>query len=155
MNETHLTARGNAVVAEELAWRTEGARARGEPWVFSVPTLDEFDAIRSASSHRRYPHGTEFRPRWAKSRYAVSGYLFEPTLRYPIDELPPGVFGLSGGVSEWTTTFFDEAYRLRWTIGGSWTNSDPQQFAVDYKKFIHEDTATAAWGFRLVARRVQ
>ncbi len=135
------------------AWRTERARANGEPWIFSVPTLAEVDSVRAASSRRRFPTGDVFRPRWVKSGFATSYHCLEGVLRYPLDEVPPGVFDLAGSLSEWTTTFYDEENRLRWAIGGSWVNTEPEKFRLDFRKFLLESTAANAWGFRLVARR--
>ena len=139
-------------IMEYLAWRNERAMQDDEPFEYSLPSLEEYDAVRRVSRFRVYANGSEYRPRWYKGWFSQPTPIDARAMSYPIDELPPGVFDLAGGVSEWTSTWYSEEARLRRSIGGSWMQNQPDNFRMDAEHFVHENLAAARFGFRLVAR---
>ncbi len=135
-----------------VSWMNRRAEGVGAPWRFDLPTLAEVDHVRQASRYRAYPTGPSFRPHWFNGYFTGPEASLRPVFWTPQDEVPPGVFNLAGGVSEWVKDWYDEGNRLRVTIGGSWMSTDPHEFRLDHRGFLGEDTYANKWGFRLVAR---
>ena len=134
-------------------WLTRRAEARGEPWVYAVPSIEEVDAVREVSRHRPWVNGRDFRPHFLHSRLAGGEMVLEPTLRYPFDEYPHGVFDLSGSLYEWSRSWYEEERRVRVIYGGVWHQELAVQFRSDNWHSASEHTPYGSYGFRVVARR--
>lgn len=136
------------------AWRSDEAAARGVPWRFGLPTLDEY-RVAAGDILFEFPFGLRFRPRWTKSCYARPRATPEPVLSFPVDESPFGVFDLAGSAGEWLDAWFDEGRGLRSLAGGDWASADPREFRVWGAAGAPPTEAAANRGFRLVARPVR
>ena len=136
------------------AWLTERSRAAGDGWTFLLPTLEEIDAVRLVSRHRAHVAGERFRPRWVKSSASAPLQWIEPVMQYPVDELPHGVFDVSGSSSEWTRiSLGGDRAGERAVYGGSWLYGVPAHFELDFTFADDAESCAGERSFRLVARR--
>ncbi|MEM7203837.1 MAG: protein kinase [Planctomycetota bacterium] len=134
-------------------WRTERARAHGERWGFRVPSIAELDAVRDVSPrYRPFVAGREHRPTWVKARFSREQAALEPGLRYPIDEVPHGVFDLAGSAFEWTATPSTSDPGHFVVCGASWNSAGRAFFRMNHRFNAPAQLASPAIGFRLVAR---
>lgn len=135
------------------AWLTRRSRESGDDWQFSLPTVEQHEALRRTSKHRRFVTGESYRPHAIQSGPAKSVLLLEPVFSYPLDEDPRGLYDLAGGVSEWLATPHADHSRRRWLAGGSWSQRQAMQFELDYRYVSGEVGCYATQGMRLVATR--
>ena len=135
-------------------WYQEEAEAGGGGFEFALPTTVEWRWAAFGGDGRDLAFGDDFDPRWVKSRYARAVAMPEPVLSYPVDESPFGIFDLGGNAREWCADAelgSDGARRA--LCGGSWLDSQLEEFRIRTAHSAPAETRDPAIGFRLVARR--
>lgn len=73
-------------------------------------------------------------------------------MSYPIDESCLGVYDLSGSVSEWLDTYWQQERGTYWAAGGSWAIGTAWAFGVGGGQGRQPDYVSDTIGFRLVMR---
>ncbi len=132
------------------AWRTARARAAGHAWTFSLPTWQEWQR---AMARNEFSYGGSFRPKWVSSCFARPTPCHEPPFRFPIDESIFGVYDLTGSISEWLATVYNEALGGRHRIGGNWAEGgDGHHFSSWIGYGAPPEGANNTVGFRLALR---
>lgn len=139
-----------------VAWRNERARRRREPWVFSLPTLTQWEKAARGVDGRIYVWGDRFDFALTHSLVALwrgsgEALILEPGGRLPTDESPFGVRDLAGGVAEWNLGQVWEYPSWHPLRGGSWMCSTAVYFRAASKSLGSSDLPDR--GLRLVARR--
>jgi len=119
---------------------------------YTLPTEQQWNR---ASGHwtflRLYPFGNVFAPKWVSSNWARPRARPEPTLRYPVDESPWGIYGMSGSAMEWLDAWWDkDTKEQRWLAGGAWGYANPAVFLSPGGWGSRPDRTTGTYGFRLV-----
>jgi len=145
-------------VQDYLAWRNARARAAGEPWVYDLPTDQEWEKAARGVDGRLFPWGNRFdfanvvglfSPSWLHGLHDAPGG-FEPR-----DESPFGVQDAAGHRQEWTADSYETdpnappLYRWR---GGCWRYGNEIDFRAASRGFGNADYVGGTIGFRLVAR---
>lgn len=133
--------------AERYAsWRTKLALERGEPFVFSLPTYEEWEKAARGADGRIFVYGNHFVSWWSNTRLARRNRATYRPMSFPIDESPFGVFDLGGNLAEWCVPNPPKEWNVK---GGSWVNPLQDRFRVAARNQEAPDTSV---GFRLVAR---
>ncbi|MCA9285883.1 MAG: protein kinase [Phycisphaerales bacterium] len=132
-------------------WRTDRATAAGEPFVFELPTANEWSA--AGGSFCPFVYGERFRPKWFSSCFTRPTPGIEPGMRFPIDRSAFGVYDLTGSVCEWTADWWREEVGQRFLKGGSWAHAGPEErFRLPGGIGQREDFCDGTTGVRLVLR---
>jgi serine/threonine-protein kinase len=134
-------------------WRTDRAAAAGSPFVFALPTFDEWKCAGHGADGRDFVFGWVFRPKWVKSNYSRPRTGPEPVLRFPIDESVFGAFDQSGSALEWLDDWYIDG-ELRRAASGGWGQADPRSyFRIEGGLGLEPTAAANLVGLRLVARK--
>lgn len=133
-------------------WRDAKEAARGSRWRIALPTFEDLATVCGMPDRRRYPFGTRFRPRFAKSCFSRKMPCPEPVMTFIVDESPAGVFDLAGGAREWCSGWFWEAAKRRRIAGGSWATGARDHFASWYSEGRAANEFDGTGGIRLLAR---
>ncbi len=140
---------------EFAAWRNRTTDVESRGLRFGLPTLEEW-RLASHGHPSLYIYGEEFRPHWFKSCYSRPAPNPEAVLRFPIDESAWGVFDLTGGVSEWCDSWYDDPRKGQRAIaGGNWAIGDPTDFRAESAFGLNPALSNGAIGMRLVCRRIE
>jgi hypothetical protein len=128
------------------AWRSARDGVR-----YALPTEQQWNCASGCWPFRRlYPFGEVFRPKWVSSNWARRRPRPEPSLRYPIDESPYGVYATSGSAMEWLDAWYDREQTRRWLAGGAWGYARPAFFLSPGGWGSDPSQTTGTYGFRLV-----
>lgn len=137
-------------------WRNRVAEARGEPWVFELPSSEEWEKAARGVDGRAFPWGSRFDPSLTVGlRFARDQAYAAPGGSQPCDESPYGVQDLAGLRTEWTRDSFvpepdaPTFYRRR---GGAWWHVREAYFRSATRLFAESGDSDTDTGLRLVAR---
>ncbi len=145
-------------VADYVAWRNRRAELAGEPWVYALPSADEWEKAARGVDGRAFPWGDQFDPSLTICLHHRQGYLLDaPGGSEPRDESVYGVLDLAGSREEWTSARVPDRSEGQQQatyhkLGGSWSVAVPTVFRSASRPFAGETRAAAQTGFRLVAR---
>lgn len=113
---------------EYCRWLTARASARNEPWLFRLPTEDEWEKAARGVDGRDFPWGSRFDPSlcWITNPLRARGSTGPaPIVSRPLDdESPFGVRDAAGGVLEWCAGKYLGTPMRPWR-SGAWGNADP------------------------------
>jgi serine/threonine-protein kinase len=136
-----------------LEWRNAQAAASGEPWVYDLPTANEYEKAARGVDGRPFPWGDRFDPSLTVCPYHGADWLLNaPAGLEPRDESVYGVRDLAGSREEWLADP-GPGPGTRRKVGGSWASSVETIFHAAGRGFASESRAQSTQGLRLVARR--
>ena len=142
--------------ADYLVWRNARARAAGEPWIFDLPSEQEWEKAARGADGRWFPWGNRFDFELTVGLYSRPWGLFDaPGGSEPRDESPYGVQDLGGFHVEWTRDAYKAdprappQYMVR---GGGWTRAREQEFRCASRFWQDASQGGGQIGLRLVAR---
>ncbi|MCC6427716.1 MAG: protein kinase [Phycisphaerales bacterium] len=133
-------------------WRTARAQAAGQDVTFMLPSLEEWLEAFGTKHATLFVYGDRFNAKWSASCFARPKPWPEPVMSYPIDESPTGVFDISGSVSEWTRSYWQEGQPHYRHSGGSWATGEVIQFMAYGGNGMLPERDIGFVGFRLVMR---
>lgn len=144
-------------VRDYLAWRNRRAAAAGEPWIYDLPTRDEWERAARGADGRLFPWGDRFDHSLAVSFYRKPKHLLDaPGGFEPCDESPFGVRDMAGSREEWTADPYEGVevagtanYHVK---GGAWGSSVVDAFRLAAGGYKNADATGGNTGFRLVLR---
>ncbi|HEU4418934.1 MAG TPA: SUMF1/EgtB/PvdO family nonheme iron enzyme, partial [Planctomycetota bacterium] len=147
-------------VQQYLAWRNHRAEAAGEPWVYDLPSRDEWERSARGADGRFFPWGNRFDPGLTVNRYRKFDWLLDIDGGFERrDESPFGILDLGGSREEWTrdvassTKVGDDLQRSYFKCGGHWQTGAEIVFRAASRKEAGETNASSPHGFRLLVRR--
>lgn len=133
-----------------LEWKTKKSRERGLPWVYSLPVNAEWLKASSGVDGRTFPFGRRYLFSWILAPRATRSQRLLPTMSFPLDESPYGVFDLAGSIAEFCGMDADVSV----VKGGSWVVS-PNEFLMLQSAPGVATNYPAEWaGFRPVIRNL-
>jgi formylglycine-generating enzyme required for sulfatase activity len=139
-----------------VAWRNRMAEERGEPWVFDLPSSEEWEKAARGVDGRAFPWGSRFDPSLTIGlHYARDQAYRAPGGMEACDESPYGVQDLGGLRTEWTRDLYvpepdaPPLYRRR---GGAWWHVREAYFRSASRLFALSSSTDSDSGMRLVAR---
>jgi len=139
--------------ARYVAWRNRRAEEAGEPWVFDLPTEEEWEKAARGVDARPYPWGEHFDLSLAATAYRKSDTVCEePGGFEPRDESPYGVRDLAGSRSEWTRDERGPGSGSYMARGGSCGHMTAQNFRAATRVGPEPGWLGRDQGVRLVAR---
>jgi formylglycine-generating enzyme required for sulfatase activity len=136
-----------------LAWRNAQAASAGEPWVYDLPTANEYEKAARGVDGRAFPWGDRFDPSLTVCQHHQADWLLNaPSGLEPRDESVYGVRDLAGSREEWLADP-GPGTGTRRKGGGSWASAVETIFHAAGRGFASEQRAQSTQGLRLVARR--
>ena len=144
-------------VRDYLGWRNARAEAAGEPWIYDLPTQQEWEKAARGVDGRAFPWGDRFDFSVVVGLYRKPRHLYDaPSGFEPRDESPYGILDAGGHRQEWSrdpyTADPDAPPIYRWR-GGCWRFSREQLFRSASRGYGEADYVGGNIGFRLVARQ--
>ncbi len=131
------------------AWMTQRAREVGQPFHFSIPTMNHWVAASGTGAISKWVYGYRFRPKWQSSCFSTPEPHVEDIMSYPIDESLYGPYDMAGSVSEWLDDWWLPGKRRH--AGGSWANGgDGDMFSIWGGNGLPPEATSQMVGFRLV-----
>jgi serine/threonine-protein kinase len=147
-------------VQQYLGWRNRRAEAAGEPWVYDLPSRDEWERAARGADGRFFPWGNRFDPGLSVNRNRKFDWLLDASGGFEHrDESPFGILDLGGSREEWTrevatsTKVADGVQRSFFKCGGHWQTGAEIAFRTASRKEAGETGASSPQGFRLLVRR--
>lgn len=132
---------------EYCRWRSESG-----PYVYDLPTDEEWEKAARGVDERTFPWGNHFDPSLCHNVGALEeGATPGPIGAFRHDVSPYGVRDLAGGVREWCSSWFDRKNDFRLVRGGSW-NFGKIGTHCAYRLGCTPDHAYHFIGFRVVHR---
>ena len=144
-------------VQDYLAWRNARAEAAGEPWVFDLPSQQEWEKAARGVDGRLFPWGDRFDFANLVGLYRKPHHLYDaPGGLEPRDESPFGLLDTAGHRQEWTrdpvATSDPKAPPMYHWRGGSWRTVVLMDYRSASRGFGTAANVGGNIGFRLVAR---
>jgi formylglycine-generating enzyme required for sulfatase activity len=140
-----------------IDWKNGKALAEGVPWVYELPSQQQWEKASRGVDGRTFVWGNRFDFSLCNSLFAYppeQGEVLwlEPVGRFPTDESPFGVLDLAGGAVELNAGVLTPGKTEEVWRGGSWTCGIPMYFRAASRVAPRDDMPNR--GFRLVAKRM-
>jgi serine/threonine-protein kinase len=140
-----------------LRWLNERAESRGEPWVYALPSGDQWEKAARGVDGRSYPWGEGFD--WSWTAGGLTRILFEydesrhmQPGRFALDTSPYGLLDTAGNVREFCADW--EPITGRFLVrGGEESFYSPDDFRLAGRRGALENETNWDFGLRLIRTR--
>lgn len=140
-----------------VAWLNRKAEERGDPWVYSLPTGDQWEKAARGADGRPFSWGAEFswgltHGGYSRHHVEIDGFLQMKSGQFPADCSPYGVFDMVGNVREICSD--REPVSRRFLVrGGEESFYGPDMFRLAARRGALLDEYNWDFGIRLVRAR--
>jgi hypothetical protein len=121
-----------------------------------LPTVSQWRLAANGGQDRYYPWSSVgdagSSTSWDASKCINSRSSTSPVASVPSGNSPFGCADMSGNVSEWTYSLYQDSMGLGSTLtGGSWKDTDPEKFRCFYREQALAVERSDKYGFRLIS----